>query len=134
MISRREFLSKSIKGTAGFFPVSMLPLGLAACSNDEKTIDTSSMVNLGPLNELEKGGFPKKVPYKVSIKDAWTEQEIEGFVYINKNKEDNTLLILSPICTHLGCVAGDAEKEMQKSGTRFIAYATEVSMTNMVSI
>lgn len=119
MLNRREFLGKSLKGTAGLFAVSILPIGLAACSNDKKNIDISSMVNLGPLNELEKGDFPKKVLYKVAIKDAWTEQVIEGFVYINKNKEDNSLLIMSPICTHLGCTAGDAEVEMQKKGVRF---------------
>lgn len=51
------------------------------------------MANLGPLSELEKGEFPKKVPYKVKIQDAWVEQEREGFVYINKNIEGDSLLI-----------------------------------------
>jgi menaquinol-cytochrome c reductase iron-sulfur subunit len=119
MLNRRDFLSRSLKGAAGLFAVSVLPIELAACSNDKKNIDTRSMANLGPLSELEKGEFPKKVPYKVKIKDAWTEQEIEGFVYINKNKEDNSLLIMSPVCTHLGCIIGDAELEMQKKGIRF---------------
>lgn len=119
MINRREFLGKTFKGGAGLFVVSVLPLSLAACNTGKRSIDTSSMANLGPLTELEEGTFPKKVPYKVSVKDAWVEQQMEGFVYINKNKEDNSLLILSPICTHLGCVAGDAEEGMQNSGTRF---------------
>lgn len=115
---RREFLSKSVKGTIGLFAVSTLPLGLTACNEDE-AIDVSSMVNLGSLKKLEKGEFPKKVPYKAKIQDAWVEQEMEGFVYVNKNKEGDTLLIMSPICTHLGCTAGDAEIEMQKEGIRF---------------
>jgi len=33
MSNRREFLSKSLKGAAGLFAVSMFPIGLAACSN-----------------------------------------------------------------------------------------------------
>lgn len=119
MLNRRDFLSKSLKGTAGLFAVSVLPIGLAACSDDKQTIDTSTMANLGPLSELEKGEFPKKVPYKVTIKDAWAEQEMESFVYINKNNEDNSLLIMSPICTHLGCTAGDADVQMQGTGVRF---------------
>lgn len=119
MLNRRDFLSKSLKGTAGLFAVSVLPIGLAACSNEKGNVDTSTMANLGPLSELEKGEFPKKVPYKVTIKDAWAEQVMESFVYINKNNEDNTLLIMSPICTHLGCTAGDADVEMQKTGVRF---------------
>lgn len=77
------------------------------------------MANLGPLSELEKGEFPKKVPYKVKIQDAWVEQEREGFVNINKNIEGDSLLIMSPICTHLGCIAGEADIEMQDEGVRF---------------
>ncbi|MDF0727654.1 ubiquinol-cytochrome c reductase iron-sulfur subunit [Cytobacillus sp. S13-E01] len=119
MMNRRDFLSNSVKGTAGLFAISVLPLGLVACSNEKKNIDKSSMANLGPLSELEKGEFPKRVPYNVTIKDAWTEQKMDGFVYINKNKEDNSLLIMSPICTHLGCIAGDAEAEMKNTGIQF---------------
>jgi menaquinol-cytochrome c reductase iron-sulfur subunit len=39
------------------------------------------MENLGPLSDIEKGAFPKKVNYKVTYKDAWVTQEEEGFVY-----------------------------------------------------
>lgn len=116
---RREFLNKSVKCSLGLISISVLPLGLSACSNNQKNIDTSAMANIGPLSELEKGEFPKKVPYKVTVKDAWTEQQMKGFVYINKNKDDNSLLIMSPICTHLGCIAGDAEMDFQTKGVRF---------------
>ncbi|RTR28163.1 ubiquinol-cytochrome c reductase iron-sulfur subunit [Robertmurraya yapensis] len=120
MLKRRDFLSKSLKGTAGLFAVSVLPIGLTACSDDDKSdVDTSAMANLGLLSELEKGNFPKKVPYKVTIKDAWEEQVMESFVYINKNKKDNSLLIMSPICTHLGCTVGDADVEMKENGVLF---------------
>ncbi|PLR83997.1 ubiquinol-cytochrome c reductase iron-sulfur subunit [Bacillus sp. V33-4] len=116
--NRRQFISHSLKGTAGLFTVSVLPIGLSACST-KKPIDMSSMANLGPLSELEKGEFPKKVPYKANIKDAWVEQETSGFVYINKSEDDQSLIIMSPICTHLGCLAGDADEEMNKEGVRF---------------
>ena len=118
-MKRRDFLNKSIKGTTGLFTISVLPLGLVACSKDKKNIDTSAMVNLGSLNELLEGEFPKKKSYSITIKDAWTEQEKQGFVYINKNKKENSLIIMSPICTHLGCTAGDAEVSMQQKGIRF---------------
>lgn len=118
VINRRDFINKSIKGTFGLFAVTTLPVGLSACSN-EKSIDTSAIANLGSLKELQKGEFPKKVPYIAIFKDAWAEQERKGFVYINKNT-DGSLLILSPICTHLGCVVGDASNEKVKEG---ITYA-----------
>lgn len=117
-MQRREFISKSLKGTAGIFAVSLLPLGLTACEPKEKVVDTSSMANLGLLKELEQGEFPKKIEYNVTLKDAWTEQDVAGFVYLNKH-EDGSLLIMSPICTHLGCTAGDAEIAMQEKGVRF---------------
>jgi len=36
-----------------------------------------------------------------------------------QESEDNSLLIISPICTHLGCTAGGADKDMQSEGVRF---------------
>lgn len=117
--SRRKFLGTSLKGTAGLFTISILPLGLAACNKSETTKDLSSMANLGPLSELEKGEFPKKVTYKVKIKDAWVTQEQEGFVYINK-KEDGSLLIMSPICTHLGCTVGEADEKLKMENKNYL--------------
>ncbi|WP_246140991.1 ubiquinol-cytochrome c reductase iron-sulfur subunit [Bacillus marasmi] len=117
-MQRREFISKSLKSTAGLFAVSVLPLGLAACGSKEKTMDTSTMASLGPLAKLESGEFPKKVQYNVKIKDAWTTQDLDGFVYVNK-QEDGSLIIMSPTCTHLGCTAGDAEVSSQEKGVRY---------------
>lgn len=119
-LNRRKFLGDSLKGTAGLFAMSVLPLSLNACNKSDKPKDVSSMANLGPLSELEKGEFPKRVNYKVSVKDAWVTQEQEGFVYINKNKEDNALLIMSPICTHLGCSVGEANAELKKDNVSFL--------------
>jgi menaquinol-cytochrome c reductase iron-sulfur subunit len=118
--SRRRFLGKSFLCTAGLITVSVLPLGLTACNEKDKPKDVSTMANLGPLSELEKGEFPKKVNYKVKVKDAWVTQEQEGFVYINKNKENNKLLIMSPICTHLGCTVGEADKGIKLENTSFL--------------
>lgn len=39
----------------------------------------------------------------------------KGFCISIKNKEDNSLLIMSPICTHLGCAAGNAEVSMKEN-------------------
>lgn len=117
--NRRKFLENSLKGTAGLLTVSILPLGLVACNKDNKAKDLSAMANLGPLSELENGEFPKKVTYKVTYKDAWVTQEEEGFVYINKNKDDNTLLIMAPICTHLGCTVPEAGEELKQQNVYF---------------
>jgi menaquinol-cytochrome c reductase iron-sulfur subunit len=60
ILKRRQFLKVAAKGTLGFITLSVLPLSLAACSSKSQA-DTSSMANLGPLDELKKGPFPKKV-------------------------------------------------------------------------
>jgi menaquinol-cytochrome c reductase iron-sulfur subunit len=117
-LNRRTFIAKTLKGTAGVIAISILPLGLTACNNKTR-VDTSSMASLGPISELEKGEFPKKVPYKTTVQDAWVEQKMEGFVYVNKNKNEDSLIIMSPVCTHLGCIAGNAEQGMKEEGVAF---------------
>lgn len=116
--SRRTFIAKTLKGTAGVIGVSFIPLGLSAC-NKTKKVDTGSMASLGPISELEKGEFPKKVTYKTTVQDAWVEQKMEGFVYVNKNENGDSLIIMSPVCTHLGCIAGDSEQDMKEDGVAF---------------
>lgn len=75
MLDRREFLIKSLKGTAGLFAVSILHISLTACSTDERRIDenevdVSSLVKLGTLEELEAGDFPKRIFYSTTTQDA----------------------------------------------------------------
>ncbi|WP_458411907.1 ubiquinol-cytochrome c reductase iron-sulfur subunit [Schinkia sp. CFF1] len=118
-INRREFLKNATKGTLGLVALSVLPLGLTACGNKEQKIDTSSMTNLGSLSEIEKGPFPKKVDYVAQIKDAWVTTEQRGFVYVAKDEEKQELLFMSPICTHLGCTAGDANEQQKAEGMTF---------------
>ncbi|WP_407270645.1 ubiquinol-cytochrome c reductase iron-sulfur subunit [Radiobacillus sp. PE A8.2] len=114
-ISRRTFVGRSVKGALGLITVSVIPINLAACSND--SVDTSAMANLGTLAELKQGPFPKTVKYLVKIKDAWVEQEREGFVYVHLKNDE--LLIMPPICTHLGCTAGAADESKQKDRIKF---------------
>jgi menaquinol-cytochrome c reductase iron-sulfur subunit len=119
--SRRQFLKKSARGTLGFFALSVVPTSLlTACSTSQ--VDMSSMANLGPLEELKKGPFPKKVNYNVSIKDAWVTQERSGFIYIGYDKEKQELLFMSPICTHLGCTAGEANEEQKNNNSETTFY------------
>lgn len=105
-ISRRSFLGTTVKGALGLVTVAIVPLNLlTACG--EESVDTSAMANLGPLDKLKEGPFPKPVNYEVTVQDAWVEQELIGSVYINL--VEGELLILSPICTHLGCTVSPNE-------------------------
>lgn len=113
-LDRRKFLKKSVKGTMGLLTLTVIPFSLTACNKDD--IDTNALANLGPLEELKKGPFPKKVNYSTKIKDAWVEQEREGFVYINIDSSTKELLVMSPICTHLGCTATQADNNLKNEG------------------
>ncbi|UAC48388.1 Rieske 2Fe-2S domain-containing protein [Bacillus aquiflavi] len=116
-MDRRTFLKKTAKSTLGLLAVSVVPMSLTGCNKD--TVDLSSMAKLGPLSELQKGPFPKKVDYAITIKDAWVEQENKGFVYVNYDEKTDELLIMSPICTHLGCTAGIATEKQRTEGISF---------------
>ncbi|MDP5277051.1 ubiquinol-cytochrome c reductase iron-sulfur subunit [Chengkuizengella axinellae] len=116
--NRREFLKNSAKGTLGLITLSAIPLTLTACSDGEN-INTSAMANLGPLEDLKKGPFPKKVDYVVTIEDGWVTQERSGFVFIQMEENNNEMMIMSPICTHLGCTASFAKEDQKKEGITF---------------
>ncbi|MFS1514473.1 ubiquinol-cytochrome c reductase iron-sulfur subunit [Chengkuizengella sp. SCS-71B] len=116
--SRRQFLKNTAKGTLGLMAMSTVPLTISACS-DADNINTSAMANLGPLEELKTGPFPKKVDYVVMIEDGWVTQERSGFVFIQIKEENNEMMIMSPICTHLGCTASFAKEDQIKNGITF---------------
>lgn len=117
-ITRRDFIKKTGKGALSLLlSTSTIPLILSACTpidqKSKKPVDPRSLVDLGEIAEFEKGPFPLKVEYKTTVKDAWTERSLEGFVYISK-EEAGSFLVMSPICTHLGCTVPFANEEMQK--------------------
>lgn len=112
-MNRRNFIKGSAMKSLGLLGATMIPISLTACSDE--SIDMSSLANLGSLDELKKGPFPKKVSYSATIQDAWVEQKQDGFVYVNVD-DNGELLIMSPICTHLGCTAGEANAAQKGSG------------------
>ncbi|HEY0829342.1 MAG TPA: ubiquinol-cytochrome c reductase iron-sulfur subunit, partial [Bacilli bacterium] len=57
--------------------------------------------------------------YTAEIQDAWVKQKRKGSVYATKN-ENNELMIISPVCTHLGCnVAFRPPGENSETDLRF---------------
>ncbi|GAB7388534.1 menaquinol-cytochrome c reductase iron-sulfur subunit [Bacillaceae bacterium] len=119
-VSRRQFLGKTGKfitvGAAVVTGMSLLSACSASSKNSEKStgIDTSSLVLIGKKSEFETITKPVKVEYSTEIKDGWVKQKAQGFVYVTKD-EKNQLLIMSPICTHLGCTVPFAPEEAKKN-------------------
>jgi menaquinol-cytochrome c reductase iron-sulfur subunit len=117
-INRRTFLKKGKVSFASLITLSMLPIGLTACGKQDG-INTNTLVKLGPLSNLQKGKFPKKINYEGKVKNGLFTQERKGFVYVAKNKRNNELLFMSPLCTHLECTTTLAEEEMKQQGVTF---------------
>src|SRR5699024_5846705 len=46
---------------------------------------------------------PKRVDWKVDQVDGWYESEVSKSAWVFKDDNDD-IIALSPICTHLGCV------------------------------
>lgn len=84
------------------------PFSRQPCASPQGTTE-GAKIKLGSLKKLRKGPLPKKVDYTSTLQDGWTERETKGFVYISKNADDE-MIIMSPVCTHLGCTVPFADE------------------------
>jgi menaquinol-cytochrome c reductase iron-sulfur subunit len=121
IISRRRFLLNTgifIGGATAILAGSSAVFYNAALrnkKNDEGIEEpTNNLVLLGNKSEFDNMNELTKVNYQTEVQDAWVTREIEGMVYINKT-QNNELIIMSPICTHLGCTVPFASEKDQKS-------------------
>lgn len=125
LVDRRTFIQRSAKGVAGLVITGAgIPLLLSACatgkaSEKSAAVDTSSMIDLGEVEQIKQGPFPLKIDYNTKIKDGWADIPLNGFVYITQDT-NGELLVMSPICTHLGCTVPYADEENKKQGITYL--------------
>jgi menaquinol-cytochrome c reductase iron-sulfur subunit len=100
-LTRRQFLTYVLGGT-GAFMVTMLGAPLVVSAFD-------------PVHRGSEGGFsetnwkvsdfsdklPTQVKYMQEIGDGWNSKKIENDVFVIVR--DKKLMIMSHVCTHLGC-------------------------------
>lgn len=100
-LSRRQFLTYALCGTGGFM-LSLIGGPLVVSAFD-------------PVHRGAQGGFSKtnwkvsdfndKIPtpvtYMQEISDGWNSKQISNDVYVIIR--DSRLMIMSHVCTHLGC-------------------------------
>lgn len=119
-LTRRSFLSTSSKlalGVAGILAgnTGLFYYGSVHQENRKRTDQElpGNIVKLGELDRLNSTQGFEKVSYKATIRDSWVTTSSQGFVYVTKDP-NGELLILSPICTHLGCQVEPATELQRK--------------------
>ncbi|MFC4547923.1 ubiquinol-cytochrome c reductase iron-sulfur subunit [Paenactinomyces guangxiensis] len=103
-LSRRQFLTYTLGGTAGFLASGMLfPMVRFAIDPVLKKGDSGGFVET-TMTEAELTNSPKAVQFTVHVKDGWYEppkgETKTAWVYKDNNGK---VVALSPICKHLGC-------------------------------
>src|SRR5438045_3541915 len=69
-----------------------------------------SWSDVGAVNEFHEAHAPIKKLVTITQRDGWRKIVMEEPVYVTKTAEDQ-LIVLSAVCTHLGCAVPWIEKE-----------------------
>lgn len=101
-VSRRQFLNYTLTGVGGFMAAGMLsPMIRFAIDPVLKAQGEEEYVAVVEVDKITTE--PQRFDFTIDQVDAWYESEVTKSAWIFK-QDDGSILALSPICTHLGCV------------------------------
>lgn len=110
--SRRSFLGALLAAGAAFvgtllsIPLLRFSLHPVLARTTEKEWSV-----IGPLGEFETITTPVKKLISIEQRDGWRKAITEKPVYVTKDQNSGQLIVLSAVCTHLGCSVPWIEKE-----------------------
>ncbi|WP_181348255.1 ubiquinol-cytochrome c reductase iron-sulfur subunit [Thalassobacillus sp. CUG 92003] len=101
-VSRRQFLNYTLTGVGGFMAAGMLaPMVRFAIDPVLQPAATGELKSVG-LSVDDITNEPQRIDWKVDQVDGWYESEVQKSAWVYRTNDDE-IVALSPICTHLGC-------------------------------
>ncbi|QSO49493.1 ubiquinol-cytochrome c reductase iron-sulfur subunit [Alicyclobacillus mengziensis] len=111
-LTRRQFLSYVLGGTGAFMGTLIAaPMVVSAFDPIHRSAGGSfSKTNWKPSQFNDQ--YPLHVTFSQHIDDAWNSQDKPNDVYVIKYQ--NKLMIMSHVCTHLGCHVEGSDQPQPK--------------------
>jgi menaquinol-cytochrome c reductase iron-sulfur subunit len=101
-VSRRQFLNYTLTGVGGFMAAGMLaPMVRFAIDPALQPQGQGDFKAVAQVDEITNE--PQRFDWTIDQIDAWYESEVTKSAWVYK-QEDGSILALSPVCKHLGCV------------------------------
>jgi len=119
-LTRREFITKTGLFTGGVIAIltGTTALGLYGATKknlkSEAVNEQTTWIELGSTEQFQQLEDVIQVDFSTEIQDAWVARKVNGTVYVTKDKYGE-LMVLSPVCTHLGCnvaLGTDSDKKI----------------------
>jgi menaquinol-cytochrome c reductase iron-sulfur subunit len=108
-VSRRQFLNYTLTGVGGFMAAGMLaPMVRFAIDPVLTKKESGGFISVASVDEITNE--PQRFEWTIDQVDAWYESEVQKTAWVYRNENDE-IVALSPICTHLGCTVDWASNE-----------------------
>ncbi len=112
MLSRRQLLKTLILGMNGLIAATLaIPFIGYVLTPLLRKAGAAEWASLGPASDF--GGLePQRVEYRYVSQVGYTAESVREFAYVVVQGKGKEPLVLSPVCTHMGCkVQWDAGKQ-----------------------
>ncbi|SDI98377.1 QcrA and Rieske domain-containing protein [Salimicrobium halophilum] len=108
-VSRRQFLNYTLTGLGGFMAAGMVaPMVRFAIDPVFKPSAAGEFVSVADVEELSNE--PQRFEWEIEQVDAWYESKVQKTAWVYRSENDE-IVALSPVCTHLGCTVDWAASE-----------------------
>lgn len=112
-VSRRQFLSYTLTGVGGFMAAGMLmPMVRFALDPVLQQHDGGDFV-LTSQKIADITETPIKVDFTFEQVDAWYKADVTNNAWVYR--DGDTIIAISPVCKHLGCMVDWEHKDGQKN-------------------